>query len=223
MPIARSISWTHDLARIDWDELAALYRAAQLGDKSAGDLKLVFINSMFRAFAFEGDVLVGAGRALADGRDCSYLCDIAVMRSHQGIRSARRSWPGSFGSRPRTGKSSSMPCWARRRFTKPSAFAGHLRRPRQELLPAKSYLNGYLERDYLSFPLTVPLCTLRLGSPACDRSPRIGWVSAAKLCIRPSSNPPNILTGRVFIHIWTNSIAAQNALPPQHRELLFRF
>src|SRR5689334_673891 len=42
MPIASSISWTEDLARIDWDELSALYRAAPLGDKSAADLKLVF-------------------------------------------------------------------------------------------------------------------------------------------------------------------------------------
>jgi predicted N-acetyltransferase YhbS len=28
--------------------------------------------------------LVGTGRALADGRDCSYLCDIAVLPSRQG-------------------------------------------------------------------------------------------------------------------------------------------
>ena len=28
--------------------------------------------------------LVAAGRALADGADCAYLCDIAVLPSHQG-------------------------------------------------------------------------------------------------------------------------------------------
>ena len=28
--------------------------------------------------------LVGAGRALADGLDCSYVCDVAVLPSHQG-------------------------------------------------------------------------------------------------------------------------------------------
>ena len=39
---------------------------------------------MFRAFAFDSDRLVGAGRALADGRDCSYICDIAVHPDHQG-------------------------------------------------------------------------------------------------------------------------------------------
>jgi predicted N-acetyltransferase YhbS len=27
---------------------------------------------------------VGAGRALADGADCSYICDVAVLPSHQG-------------------------------------------------------------------------------------------------------------------------------------------
>jgi GNAT superfamily N-acetyltransferase len=76
--------WTDDLDRIDWDELAALYRAAPLGDKAPADLKLVFGNSMFRTFAYDAGLLVGAGRALADGRDCAYLCDIAVHPSHQG-------------------------------------------------------------------------------------------------------------------------------------------
>ena len=78
------IVWTDDLARIDWDEVSVLYRVAPLGDKAAGDLELVFRNSMFRALAFDSDRLVGAGRALADGRDCSYICDIAVHPDHQG-------------------------------------------------------------------------------------------------------------------------------------------
>ena len=77
------LSFSDDLAAIDWDEVSALYRAAPLGDKSPADLKLVFENSMFRVFAFDADTLVGAGR-LADGRDCSYVCDIAVHPSHQG-------------------------------------------------------------------------------------------------------------------------------------------
>jgi ribosomal protein S18 acetylase RimI-like enzyme len=76
--------WNDDLAGIDWEELSALYRIAPLGEKSAADLKLVFTNSMFRAFAYDAGTLVGAGRVLADGRDCAYLCDIAVHPSHQG-------------------------------------------------------------------------------------------------------------------------------------------
>jgi ribosomal protein S18 acetylase RimI-like enzyme len=79
------IDWTDDLARIDWCELSALYRAAPLGDKAPADLELVFGNSMFRTFAFDGGALVGAGRVLADGSDCAYVCDIAVQPSHQGL------------------------------------------------------------------------------------------------------------------------------------------
>ena len=79
-----SIVWADDLAGIDWDELSELYRIAPLGNKKPGDLALVFGNSMFRAFAREGGRLVVAGRVLADGRDCAYLCDIAVHRDCQG-------------------------------------------------------------------------------------------------------------------------------------------
>ncbi|KWV58800.1 GNAT family acetyltransferase [Bradyrhizobium macuxiense] len=83
-PGSSPLAWRDDLSAIDWDELSALYRVAPLGDKSAADLKLVFGNSMFRVFAFGDGRLVGAGRALADGRDCAYLCDIAVHPTHQG-------------------------------------------------------------------------------------------------------------------------------------------
>lgn len=39
---------------------------------------------MFKFFARENNTLVAAGRAVADGVDCSYICDIAVHPSHQG-------------------------------------------------------------------------------------------------------------------------------------------
>jgi ribosomal protein S18 acetylase RimI-like enzyme len=78
-----SLDWTGDLERVDWDELSALYRAAPLGDKPPEVLHRAFSNSMFRCFVRDGGRLVGAGRALADGVDCAYLCDIAVLPSHQ--------------------------------------------------------------------------------------------------------------------------------------------
>ena len=77
------IRWDDSLD-VDWDELEALYRAAPLGVKEAQRLRTAFTNSLYRCFAYEGGRLVGAGRALADGVDCSYICDIAVMPSHQG-------------------------------------------------------------------------------------------------------------------------------------------
>jgi GNAT superfamily N-acetyltransferase len=78
------ISWSDSRAGVDWQELEALYRAAPLGTKNAADLEVVFNNSMFCCFAYDDARLVAAGRVLADGRDCAYLCDIAVLPSHQG-------------------------------------------------------------------------------------------------------------------------------------------
>ncbi|MCR4377632.1 MAG: GNAT family N-acetyltransferase [Rhodospirillales bacterium] len=76
--------WTDRIKNIDWDELSALYKLAPLGDKKAADLETVFTNSMFKLFVHQNGKLVGAGRALADGVDCSYICDVAVLPNHQG-------------------------------------------------------------------------------------------------------------------------------------------
>ena len=79
-----ALSWSESIATLDWSELEALYRAAPLGNKSAKDLETVFTNSRYRCFAFEGGRLVAAGRALADGADASYICDVAVLPDCQG-------------------------------------------------------------------------------------------------------------------------------------------
>lgn len=78
------LNWTDSTDALDWEELAALYRAAPLGDKSPQGLKTAFTHSMFKFLVSDGARLVGAGRALADGVDCSYICDVAVLPSHQG-------------------------------------------------------------------------------------------------------------------------------------------
>jgi ribosomal protein S18 acetylase RimI-like enzyme len=39
---------------------------------------------MYKCFVFDDGALVGAGRAVADGVDCSYLCDVAVHPQVQG-------------------------------------------------------------------------------------------------------------------------------------------
>ncbi|HEY1227778.1 MAG TPA: GNAT family N-acetyltransferase [Ramlibacter sp.] len=78
------LRWTRTTDELDWEELSALYRAAPLGDKSPQGLKTAFDHSLFKFLVYEDGRLVGAGRALADGIDCSYICDIAVLPSHQG-------------------------------------------------------------------------------------------------------------------------------------------
>ncbi len=79
-----ALTWSDNLADVDWLELEALYQAAPLGRKQASDLQLVFGNSRYRCFVRESGRLVAVGRALADGADCSYICDVAVLPSHQG-------------------------------------------------------------------------------------------------------------------------------------------
>ena len=79
-----ALEWNDSLDTMDWESLSTLYRVAPLGDKPAARLKTAFSNSLYRCFVYDDGRLVGAGRALADGVDCSYICDIAVMPDHQG-------------------------------------------------------------------------------------------------------------------------------------------
>ena len=79
-----ALDWTNTLDLVDWEELSALYKVAPLGDKPAANLKIVFSNSRYRCFVSEHGRIVGVGRALADGVDTSYICDIAVLPEYQG-------------------------------------------------------------------------------------------------------------------------------------------
>lgn len=78
------LTWSDNLDTVDWHELVALYRAAPLGNKNAADLQTAFGNSRFCCLVRDSGRLVGAGRVLADGVDTAYLCDVAVLPSHQG-------------------------------------------------------------------------------------------------------------------------------------------
>jgi GNAT superfamily N-acetyltransferase len=77
-------SWEYRDDAVEWDDLSELYRVAPLGIKPASTLATVFPNSMFKCFVFADGLLVGAGRAVADGLDCSYIADVAVHPDHQG-------------------------------------------------------------------------------------------------------------------------------------------
>jgi ribosomal protein S18 acetylase RimI-like enzyme len=79
-----TLQWIYSSEKVDWEELSALYLAAPLGQKDPGDLQVAFGNSMFKCFVYDSGTLVAAGRALADGRDCSYICDVAVLPNYQG-------------------------------------------------------------------------------------------------------------------------------------------
>lgn len=79
------LEWRYTEEGLDWRELSELYRIAPLGEKNPEDLKRAFGSSMFKCFVYNRGTLVAVGRALADGVDCSYLCDVAVHPEAQGL------------------------------------------------------------------------------------------------------------------------------------------
>ena len=79
-----AVHWTESTEQVDWEEMSELYRIAPLGSKSADWLRTGYSNSMFKCLAFEDGRIVAAGRAVADGVDCSYLCDVVVHPACQG-------------------------------------------------------------------------------------------------------------------------------------------
>ncbi|MDN0083686.1 GNAT family N-acetyltransferase [Crenobacter sp. SG2305] len=78
------LQWQESLDGVDWAALSALYRATPMGEKAEADLATAFGNSRYCCFVYDDGRLIGVGRALADGIDCSYICDVAVHPSHQG-------------------------------------------------------------------------------------------------------------------------------------------
>jgi len=80
------MTWMFDQESVDWNELSNLYKIAPLGNKDPADLQIAFSNSRYKSkcFVFDNEKLVGVGRGLADGVDCSYLCDVAVHLDYQG-------------------------------------------------------------------------------------------------------------------------------------------
>lgn len=75
--------WSENIDTVDWNELVELYHRAPLGTKNPDDLKTVFTNSRYRFFVREHGKLIAVGRALADGADCSYICDVAILPEYQ--------------------------------------------------------------------------------------------------------------------------------------------
>lgn len=79
-----NLQWVYNSTNVNWNELSNLYKIAPLGDKAPNDLKTVFSNSMFKCFVYSDKTLIGVGRALADGMDCSYICDVSIHPDYQG-------------------------------------------------------------------------------------------------------------------------------------------
>ena len=77
-------TWIYSQDEVNWQDLSHLYEIAPLGEKKVENLQTAFSNSMYKCFIYDHKKIIGVGRALADGIDCSYICDIAVHPKYQG-------------------------------------------------------------------------------------------------------------------------------------------
>ncbi|HAV77569.1 MAG TPA: N-acetyltransferase [Anaerolineae bacterium] len=79
-----TLDWVYSQENVDWEKLSGLYIDAGMGIKAPADINTAFTNSMFKCFIHDSGRMIGVGRALADGFDASYICDIAVHPEYQG-------------------------------------------------------------------------------------------------------------------------------------------
>jgi ribosomal protein S18 acetylase RimI-like enzyme len=79
------ITYHSDQTQIHWSDLCGIYEIAPLGTRNPDDLETVFSNSMFKCFVFDDTKIIGAGRALADGVSCAYICDVALHPDYHGL------------------------------------------------------------------------------------------------------------------------------------------
>lgn len=77
--------WSYISNKLDWEELATLYKIAPLGERTIESLKISFANSKYKCFVYDNEKLIGVGRSVADGYDVSYICDVAIHPDYQGF------------------------------------------------------------------------------------------------------------------------------------------
>lgn len=79
-----SIVLSDDPACINWSELAVVFQRAPLGNRDPDTLRTTFVNSGVRCFAFDGSVIVGAGRSITDHVRYAMVLDVVVLPEYQG-------------------------------------------------------------------------------------------------------------------------------------------
>ena len=80
-----------DLEPVSWERLSRVYTDAPLPvEQDAERLRQLYGKSQVCCFAWHGDDLVGACRALSDGDTWGFICDLVVDPEHQGRGLGRR-------------------------------------------------------------------------------------------------------------------------------------
>jgi ribosomal protein S18 acetylase RimI-like enzyme len=73
----------HNSININWEEVRHVLNKAGLSTQSVELTQNAFENSYLKIFVFDGDKLIGTGRAISDGVYQSAIYDIAVLPEYQ--------------------------------------------------------------------------------------------------------------------------------------------
>ncbi|MDT8902506.1 GNAT family N-acetyltransferase [Anaeroselena agilis] len=69
---------------IDWDAVYGILTSARMASHPLEKVRSAFENSYRTVFVFEGDLLLGFGRAISDGAYEAALYDVAVLPEYRG-------------------------------------------------------------------------------------------------------------------------------------------
>lgn len=80
----QNIRLAFDMEGVDWVEATAIFERAPLGTREPDKFERTCRNSDLVCFAWDGDVLIGLGRALSDGEVQSVIYDLCMLPEYQG-------------------------------------------------------------------------------------------------------------------------------------------
>lgn len=85
-----TIELSFDTANVDWKRAVEIFERGLLGTREPDTCRRAFENSTLVCFAWDGEELVGMGRALSDGIRQSVIYDLCMLPERQGQRLGSR-------------------------------------------------------------------------------------------------------------------------------------
>ena len=79
----QAIALSADCSKVDWQRMAVIFRRAPLGEREPARLRRIFEQSTVCCFAWAGDELIGAGRAISDRISYAAIFDVVVAPEYQ--------------------------------------------------------------------------------------------------------------------------------------------
>ncbi|WP_320054372.1 GNAT family N-acetyltransferase [uncultured Acetobacteroides sp.] len=81
-----NIRLQHDTTNVDWNLVVTILQKVGMAYHTSEIHRRAFANSHTVVFAFDGELLVGFGRAISDGEYQAAIYDVAVHPDYQGNR-----------------------------------------------------------------------------------------------------------------------------------------